>query len=123
MGQQQLMLLVIATIIVGTAILIGVNRFNDSSDNVNEDEIRNALMVIAARAQVWYRRPAGFGGGGYSFAAITLEKIHFDTSIIAGTFAISNLQSESFRVTGTSKIDNTCCYTIDIYPESIVMEP
>ncbi len=71
MGQQQLLLLVLAAVIVGLAVVTGINMFGTNAAQANEDAIRNDLITLAGEAQAWYRRPVALGGGGNSFAALT----------------------------------------------------
>jgi hypothetical protein len=71
MGQQQLLLLVLAAVIVGLAVVTGINMFGANAMQANEDAIRNDLISMAGEAQAWYRRPVALGGGGNSFAALT----------------------------------------------------
>ncbi|MCH7677569.1 hypothetical protein IH879_21845, partial [candidate division KSB1 bacterium] len=58
MGQQQLLLLVLSAIIVGVSIVIGINMFTSSAVQANQDAVLQDCMMIAARAQEWYRKPA-----------------------------------------------------------------
>ena len=67
MGQQQLLLIILGVIIVGIAVAVGITMFQDNAINANRDAISNDLVNLAARAQQYYRRPVGLGGGGNSF--------------------------------------------------------
>ncbi|MDZ7314399.1 MAG: hypothetical protein ONB45_24345, partial [candidate division KSB1 bacterium] len=75
MGQQQLILLVLSAVIIGLAMVIGLDLLSGGARTANQDEVRDALMTIAARAQGWYRRPAELAGGGRSFTQIDFQKI------------------------------------------------
>ena len=77
MGQQQLLLLVLGAIIVGVAIVVGINMFSTSAVNANRDAVVQDCMTLSTRAQQWYRTPTILGGGGNSFTGITLQKIRF----------------------------------------------
>ncbi len=68
MGQQQLLLLVLAAIIVGTGVILGVNMFQENAAQANMDAVTQDVMTFAGKAQAWYRRPTAVGGGGQSFA-------------------------------------------------------
>jgi len=123
MGQQQLLLLILSALIISIAMIAGINRFVEGTRIGDEDEIRQALTTIAARAQGWYRRPRLLGGGGRSFSEITLTKINFKPGTISGNLSLSDLQQGSFRVTGTSVEDSTWSLTIIVYPDSIASVP
>jgi hypothetical protein len=71
MGQQQLLLIVLSVIIVGIAVVVGINMFNDQAAGSNLDAINADLMNLASRAQQHWRRPVSMGGGGHSFELLT----------------------------------------------------
>lgn len=67
MGQQQLLLIVLGVIIVGIAVVVGINVFTASSANANRDAVISDLTTLAAMAQQHYRKPVAMGGGGNAF--------------------------------------------------------
>jgi len=67
MGQQQLLLIVLGVIIVGIAVVVGINVFTASSTNANRDAVISDLTTLAAMAQQFYRKPVAMGGGGNAF--------------------------------------------------------
>lgn len=71
MGQQQLLLIVLGVIIVGIAVVVGINVFTASSVNANRDAVIADLTTLASMAQQYYRKPIAMGGGGQSFDAST----------------------------------------------------
>ena len=70
MGQQQLLLLVLSAIIVGVSIVIGINMFSSGAVQANQDAVLQDCLMIAARAQEWYRKPIVMAGGGRSFTGL-----------------------------------------------------
>ena len=72
MGQQQLLLIVLGVIIVGIAVVVGINVFTASSLNANSDAVIADLTTIASMAQQYYRKPEAMGGGGNSFVGFTI---------------------------------------------------
>ena len=123
MGQQQLLLVLMATMIVGIGIVLGLTMYQENALEANQDELRDALLTVAARAQGWYRRPAMLGGGSRSFAQISWTKIHFDSETTSGIFTMSNKQQESFRVTGVSKDDPSWSLSLMVFADSIAAAP
>ncbi len=121
MGQQQLLLLVLGAIIVGVAIVVGVNMFSTSAVNANRDAVLQDCMTLATRAQQWYRTPAILGGGGRSFANISLNAIRFPSSNENGTYAFSNAGDNQVTITGTGREpqSNPGTVTIVVVPDSI----
>ncbi len=67
MGQQQLLLIVLGVIIVGIAVVVGINVFTVSSANANRDAVIADMTTLAAMAQQYYRKPTAMGGGGNTF--------------------------------------------------------
>jgi hypothetical protein len=62
MGQQQLILLVLATVIVGLAIVVGIRAFTENSAKANSDAMTQDAVRIASDMQAWKKKPAPFGG-------------------------------------------------------------
>lgn len=67
MGQQQLLLIVLGVIIVGIAVVVGINVFTASSSQANRDAVVADLTNLASLAQQYYRKPTALGGGGNAF--------------------------------------------------------
>jgi hypothetical protein len=124
MGNQQMLHLVLATFIVGIAIVRGMGLYNEERINQNQEEIRNKMLSIAGKAQSWYYRPARIGGGGRSFAAVDWAKLGIDPISPIASFTISETLQESFRLTGVSLDDSTriLSYAI-VYPDSVTLVP
>mgnify|MGYP000224059278 CR=1 FL=1 len=72
MGQQQLLLIVIGVIIVGIAIVVGIQLASTSAQNANRDAVIADLNNIGMYAQEYYRKPSSMGGGGNSFTGWTI---------------------------------------------------
>ena len=67
MGQQQLLLIVLGVIIVGIAIVVGINLFNANAETSTQDSIVAQGTNIGALAQQYYKKPTALGGGGNDF--------------------------------------------------------
>lgn len=67
MGQQQLLLIVLGVIIVGIAVVVGINVFTASASSSNRDAVVSDLTNLASIAQTFYRKPTALGGGNNSF--------------------------------------------------------
>lgn len=72
MGQQQLLLIVLGVIIVGIAVVVGINVFTASSLNANNDAVISDVMTIGSMAQQFYRKPEAMGGGGNTFTGFVV---------------------------------------------------
>lgn len=67
MGQQQLLLIVLGVIVVGIAVVVGINLFNASAEEANKDGIVSDCTNLGAMAQQYYKKPASMGGGAQTF--------------------------------------------------------
>ena len=67
MGQQQLLLIVLGVIVVGIAVVVGINLFNASSIEANRDGVVSDLNNLGAMAIQFYKKPVSMGGGGRAF--------------------------------------------------------
>lgn len=99
MGQQQLLLIVLGVIIVGIAVVVGINVFTASSSQANRDATISDLTNLASLAQQYYRKPAALGGGGNSFTGWTIPA-SIDTTG-NGTYATSSVGASSVVIVGT----------------------
>ena len=72
MGQQQLLLIVLGVIIVGIAVVVGINVFTASSSQANRDAVISDLTNLASLGQQYYRKPTALGGGGNTFTGWTV---------------------------------------------------
>lgn len=92
MGQQQLLLIIVGTIVVGIAITVAISLFNDQASATNRDEVANDLAHYATIAQGYYRRPRILGGGGSSFNGLSMKKItmtYQNPKHLNGTYTLS----------------------------------
>ncbi len=67
MGQQQLLLIVLGVIVVGIAVVVGINLFNANAETSTQDSLVSQGTNLGAMAQQYYKKPVAMGGGGNSF--------------------------------------------------------
>ncbi|RMD99582.1 MAG: hypothetical protein D6814_05325 [Calditrichaeota bacterium] len=116
MGQQQLLLLVLSAVIVGLAIVVGINMFGENATQANQDAVVQDVLTIASRAQAWYRRPTMMGGGGRSFNNVTLDTLQFTPSNANGSYSITSADtSATVNGTGTEGVQ----VSVIVFPDSI----
>jgi hypothetical protein len=72
MGQQQLILIVLCTIVVGIAIAVGLVLFSADAILAERDAIIQDITIILANARAYYARPSNMGGGGNSFMSYSI---------------------------------------------------
>jgi Tfp pilus assembly protein PilE len=74
MGQQQLLIIILTVIVVGLAIVVGINLFQASSVDANRTAVLADLQNIASLAEAHWKKPEEMGGGGNSFDGFELPK-------------------------------------------------
>ena len=135
MGQQQLLLLVLGIVIVGLAVVVGIQAFGENQKKANADALVNDAIRIASDAQAWKLKPQAFGGGANGvdtdFAAFSLEQVGYtvdasgDYVNLNGTFTVTgdangltiqainaaNANQVDVAVTGTTTDDITTSVT------------
>ena len=122
MGQQQLILLVLATVIVGLAIVVGIAAFTQGGDNANADAMMQDAVTIANDIQAWAQTPAPFGGpsgdtGDEDFTDADFQKLGYAADVdedneieeliysnLNGTFTLTQ-GTDDILITGESFID------------------
>ncbi|MBN1448381.1 MAG: hypothetical protein JXA28_10665 [Bacteroidetes bacterium] len=122
MGTQQLLLIVLGVIIVGIAVVVGINIFGTNAEQANKDAITQDCLRIAAAAQGYFRKPTMLGGGNNDFTGITIEDCGMsanaagDGENVNGTYVITTAAGTDFVVTGTSATDatKTVAVTVDM---------
>ena len=102
MGQQQLLLIVLGTIIVGVAVIVGINMFTTGAVNAERDALLQDVNNVASTAASYWRKPAALGGGARSFVGV-LDVTAFgaDSSNANGNFLMSTVAANSFTLTAT----------------------
>ena len=108
MGQQQLLLLVLGIVIVGLAVVVGINAFGENDKKANADAMVTDALRIASDCQAWDLKPGQFGGSldTETLTDCSFDKIGYPNS--GGTY--TNVNGD-YQLTGTT---NPCGGTITI---------
>ena len=64
MGYQQFLMLILALLIIGVAVSVGLDMFNQNSRNINRQAIISERNIYAGVANAFYKAPVSLGGGG-----------------------------------------------------------
>lgn len=111
MGQQQLLLIVLGVIIVGIAVVVGINLFNANSEESAKDTMVSEATNIGAMAQQYYKKPTSMGGGGNSFTGFTIPtKMATDSS--AGVTFTKAVTANKVTITGTPFSSSGYAWTV-----------
>jgi len=109
MGQQQLLLIVLGVIIVGIAIVVGINLFNANAEESTKDGVVSDCTNLGAMAQQYYKKPTSMGGGGNAFTGWVIPPSLAATSY--GTYAPA-VTGQQVVITGTPLSGNGYSWTV-----------
>lgn len=80
MGQQQLLLILLVTLLVAIATILAIDTMQNSRDESNHDAIRQKMMDASTLAQAYFRKNSMMGGGGGTYQNITLDHLNIEAS-------------------------------------------
>ncbi len=119
MGQQQLLLIVLGVIIVGVAIVAGIDLFTANAIDAKRDLLLHECVELSSMAQQYYRKPKEMGGGGKSFTGWTIpsnltstENGHFTAAVNSSSVVITGTGTEI--VTGNDSVK----VQVTVYPDN-----
>ena len=130
MGQQQILLIVLGAVIVGIAVVVGMQMMGESAIDANKQGCTQDLLNLATKAQQWFRTPTALGGGGRTFAGITanaagLAKLTNNATPENGTLEIKTAGDADnlvLQITGTEDADSDggmMVLSMDVYQDSV----
>jgi hypothetical protein len=105
MGQQQLLLLVLGIVIVGLAVVVGIQAFGENQKKANADAMVNDAIRIASDAQAWNLKPQAFGGGDGAFTGASFEQLGYSTNAdgdyenLNGVYTLAVVGADELTVT------------------------
>lgn len=110
MGQQQLLLYTLGLLVVGVAILVGIQKFSASHQDASIEALKLDLLTIAAKAQLYYRTPKSLDGGDHSFSGLTthpdgLKKLGIALENENGSFKIISGNDDVLIIQAIGKDD------------------
>jgi hypothetical protein len=106
MGQQQLILIVLCTIIIGVAIAVGIVIFSADAILAERDALIGDLTIVASNARAFYIRPSSMGGGNNSFFGYVLPVRLSSTENGTYTRAIDDAKTITFTGYSAANEDN-----------------
>jgi hypothetical protein len=115
LGQQQLLMIVLAIIIVGIAIAISVQLFKSNAIESKRDLLIEETNSLAAMAIQYYKKPQAMGGGGRSFMGwevpsqmVQTFNGNFMRAVVSATeVVITGTGSEAVTDTDSIKVETT----------------
>ena len=99
MGQQQLLMIVLAIIIVGIAIAVSMELFRSNAIESKRDILIDETSYLGTMAIQYFKKPKELGGGGKSFVGWTIPPSMIQT--YNGNFMTANVSASEVVITGT----------------------
>ena len=99
MGQQQLLMIVLAIIIVGIAIAVSIELFRSNAIESKRDILIDETSYLGTMAIQYYKKPKEMGGGGKSFIGWSIPSPMVQT--FNGNFMTASISSSEVVITGT----------------------
>jgi len=107
MGQQQLLLLVIGTIVVGLAVVSGITAFQEKMRQFEMDHIVNRNLQIASSAALWKTKRDPYDGGNASYSGLEtngLARLNLEVDTGRAIFEITEADGNTLVITGVSTV-------------------
>lgn len=115
MGQQQLLLIVLGVIIVGIAVVVGINLFNANAEESMKDTLISEGTNLGAMAQQFYKKPIALGGGGNKYKntspAPTWDIPAKLKTSSSATWNITSIAEQQVKLTGIP-LDKSYTWTV-----------
>ena len=110
MAYQHKLFHIAGLIVVGTAILAGIQMFKSASMDANINALTLDLMNIAMKLQANYFKPKCLAGGDHSFSGIAtdstgLQRFFIKPNNINGSFKIVSANNEFIVIRAVGKDD------------------
>lgn len=107
MGQQQLLLLVVGTIIVGMATVTGIMAFQEKMRQLEMDHIVNRNLTIVSSAALWKTKKDPYDGGNASYSGLAVNgfrRLNLEVDTGRAIFEITEADGATLVITGQSTV-------------------
>jgi hypothetical protein len=99
LGQQQLLLIVLAIIVVGIAIAVSIQLFRSNAIEAKRDVLIEETTNLGLMALQYYKKPSELGGGSHDFTDWTIPA-GLITSV-NGNFMLFTTEQHQVVIIGT----------------------
>ena len=126
MGQQQILIVVLVTIIVGIATVVAIDNMQKSHDSSVYDAIQQDILQGQVNAIAFLKKPSMIGGGGGSYIGMTLQDFLLPEQNENATYQLINVTQDSFTILATTVYGFSVTATItgdEVEWERDIIEP
>jgi len=120
MGQQQLLLIILVTVIIGIATIVAINTMQASHDSAIEDAIRQDILQAHAMAQGYWNKPDMLGGGGRNFNSLTIQDLGLPEENENAQYSLDEVSADGFDIVAESYVGFTVTASITAGSDEIV---
>lgn len=105
MGQQQVLLLVFGTFVVGIAVYMGIDILETKTRQIHADLLMSYAVQVSSQATVWRTKETQLIGGGRDYSELNIDgmevlALHEDWP--PGVVKITHASRDSLIITGIS---------------------
>jgi hypothetical protein len=102
MGQQQILLVILVTIIVGIATIVAIVNMQSSHDAAIYEAIQQDILQAQSQSIAYIKKPVMMGGGGGSYIGMTLNDILLPEENDNAKYELEEVNTDSFIITATT---------------------
>lgn len=102
MGQQQLLLIILVTILVGIASVVAISTMQSAYDSSNFDAIQQDILQAHTASMAYLEKPAMMGGGGGNYTGITMRDLSLPEQNDNADYELGEVSTSSMEIIGTS---------------------
>lgn len=102
MGQQQLLIIILVTTVIGIAMIVALSVFENQSKQANRDAVYQDLLSSASFSQTAWEKPKSLGGAGNDFTNLNSDEILKLLHVPKSDFQAGN--NEASNENGTYKV-------------------
>ena len=103
MGQQQLLLLTVAALIVSVSVAVGYEQFHAHYIQSNREGVTSSLVNITAHAFQYKTRPSELNGGAGSYVNYEIPSRMMSDNY--GDYMLGSAGPNAIEIRGISKMD------------------
>lgn len=119
MGNKELLLVILVSVLVAISIGVGVQTITSGQISPNRTAIIQGINVAIGRSMAYYERPAVYGGGANSFSGISFDDLLMDSVTGHGSYELTDINHASFTIIGRPNGRNQTPIRVIIYPDSV----
>ena len=113
MGQQQILLVILVTIIVGIATIVAIFNFQSAQDNSVYQAIQQDILQAQTQSIAYVKKARMMGGGGGSYIGLSMEDVLLPEQNENAIYSLDNISESGFSVVAESFVGFTVTANIN----------